>query len=140
MNVLSLFSGCGGMDIGFEGNFKCLRRSVNVDLHPDWIVEGDENGKFNKIGKVDYLIYNVPDSKTEIYVKSVPEILNHLFKRRTIMAKYGCVVCGWIYDEEIGEQIVWLQSLDEPELCFLLFNLYFLSRQGRTHEYQPYQP
>lgn len=42
MNVLSLFSGCGGMDIGFEGNFKCLRRSVNVDLHPDWIVEGDE--------------------------------------------------------------------------------------------------
>ena len=27
-----------------------------------------------------------------------------------------------IYDEEIGEQIVWLQSLDEPELCFLLFN------------------
>ena len=40
----------------------------------------DENGKFNKIGKVDYLIYNVPDSKTEIYVKSVPEILNHLFK------------------------------------------------------------
>ena len=22
MNVLSLFSGCGGMDIGFEGNFK----------------------------------------------------------------------------------------------------------------------
>ena len=42
MNVLSLFSGCGGMDIGFEGNFKCLRRSVNVNLHPDWIVEGDE--------------------------------------------------------------------------------------------------
>lgn len=41
MNVLSLFSGCGGMDIGFEGNFKCLRRSVNVDLHPDWIVDGD---------------------------------------------------------------------------------------------------
>jgi len=42
MNVLSLFSGCGGMDIGFEGNFKCLRRAVNVNLHPDWIVEGDD--------------------------------------------------------------------------------------------------
>ena len=42
MNVLSLFSGCGGMDIGFEGTFKCLRRSVNIDLHPDWIVEGDK--------------------------------------------------------------------------------------------------
>ncbi len=27
--VLSLFSGCGGMDIGFEGGFRCLKRSVN---------------------------------------------------------------------------------------------------------------
>ena len=26
------------------------------------------------------------------------------------------------FDEEIGEQIVWLQSLEEPGLCFLLFN------------------
>jgi len=37
MNVLSLFSGCGGMDIGFEGGFKCLKVSVNRILHPDWI-------------------------------------------------------------------------------------------------------
>lgn len=27
-----------------------------------------------------------------------------------------------IFDEEIGEQIVWLQSLEEPGLCFLLFD------------------
>ena len=26
------------------------------------------------------------------------------------------------FDEEIGEQIVWLQSLEEPELCFFLFD------------------
>ena len=37
MNVLSLFSGCGGMDIGFEGGFECLRDSINSTLHPDWI-------------------------------------------------------------------------------------------------------
>ena len=37
MNVLSLFSGCGGMDIGFEGGFTCLKRSINTCLHPDWI-------------------------------------------------------------------------------------------------------
>ena len=42
MNVLSLFSGCGGMDIGFEGGFKCLRRSVNIDIHPDWILDGND--------------------------------------------------------------------------------------------------
>jgi DNA (cytosine-5)-methyltransferase 1 len=41
--VLSLFSGCGGMDIGFEGGFKCLKRSINTNLHPDWVCsENDE--------------------------------------------------------------------------------------------------
>ena len=39
MNLLSLFSGCGGMDIGFEGGFTCLRRSINKTLHPNWIAE-----------------------------------------------------------------------------------------------------
>ena len=29
LNMLSLFSGCGGMDIGFEGGFICHRKSVN---------------------------------------------------------------------------------------------------------------
>lgn len=42
--VLSLFSGCGGMDIGFEGEFKCLRKSINSDIHPDWIMS--EEGKW----------------------------------------------------------------------------------------------
>lgn len=44
MNVLSLFSGCGGMDIGFEGGFSCLNRSINKKMHPDWIKE--ENGSW----------------------------------------------------------------------------------------------
>ena len=41
--VLSLFSGCGGMDLGFEGGFRCLRRSINENMHPNWIkdVDGD---------------------------------------------------------------------------------------------------
>ena len=37
MKVLSLFSGCGGMDIGFEGGFSCYKRSINSTIHPDWI-------------------------------------------------------------------------------------------------------
>jgi len=43
MNLLSLFSGCGGMDIGFEGDFLCLKKSINAALHPDWIedTQGD---------------------------------------------------------------------------------------------------
>ena len=43
INLLSLFSGCGGMDIGFSGNFKCLRKSVNKNIHPDWIVSENDN-------------------------------------------------------------------------------------------------
>jgi DNA (cytosine-5)-methyltransferase 1 len=36
LNVLSLFSGCGGMDLGIEGGFTVLRKSVNNKIHPDW--------------------------------------------------------------------------------------------------------
>jgi len=45
--VLSLFSGCGGMDIGFEGGFKCLKRSINETIHRDWIAE--DFGKWVKL-------------------------------------------------------------------------------------------
>lgn len=41
--VLSLFSGCGGMDIGFEGGFTCFKRAINNSMHPDWIKnDGDK--------------------------------------------------------------------------------------------------
>ena len=44
LNVLSLFSGCGGMDLGIEGGFTVLSKSVNTDIHPDWdITKVDEN-------------------------------------------------------------------------------------------------
>lgn len=47
MNLLSLFSGCGGMDIGFEGDFTCLKKSINRKIHPEWIEE--ENGDWVKV-------------------------------------------------------------------------------------------
>ena len=37
LRVLSLFSGCGGLDLGLEGGFLTLRRSVNEEIHPDWM-------------------------------------------------------------------------------------------------------
>jgi len=37
LNMLSLFSGCGGMDLGFEGNFAVLKSSVNEQITPDFI-------------------------------------------------------------------------------------------------------
>jgi DNA (cytosine-5)-methyltransferase 1 len=41
-NLLSLFSGCGGMDIGFEGGFKIPKATINTDIHKDWIQKEDD--------------------------------------------------------------------------------------------------
>ncbi len=38
INVLSLFSGCGGMDLGIEGDFEVLSACVNKKINPDWNV------------------------------------------------------------------------------------------------------
>lgn len=39
LNVLSLFSGCGGMDLGFEGNFTIFKKQFNSKINDDWDVE-----------------------------------------------------------------------------------------------------
>jgi len=44
LNVLSLFSGCGGMDLGFEGGFSVLKSSVNEKLTPSFIDKKLNNG------------------------------------------------------------------------------------------------
>lgn len=36
LKVLSLFSGCGGMDLGFEGDFSVLKSSVNKKVNNHW--------------------------------------------------------------------------------------------------------
>lgn len=44
LNVLSLFSGCGGMDLGFEGGFSVLPQSINEILTPHFIDKKLKNG------------------------------------------------------------------------------------------------
>src|SRR5690606_41505167 len=44
LNVLSLFSGCGGMDLGFEGGFSVLEQSINENLTPHFIDNKLKNG------------------------------------------------------------------------------------------------
>ncbi len=43
LKVLSLFSGCGGMDLGFEGGFSVLDASVNKKINAKWIVRKVDN-------------------------------------------------------------------------------------------------
>lgn len=38
LTVLSLFSGCGGIDLGFEGDFPVLKASINQKIHWNWNV------------------------------------------------------------------------------------------------------
>jgi DNA (cytosine-5)-methyltransferase 1 len=42
-NVLSLFSGCGGMDLGFEGDFPVLKNAINLKINSDWKVKEIDN-------------------------------------------------------------------------------------------------
>ena len=42
--VVSLFSGCGGMDLGLEGGFEVLQESVNVNMYPEWIEAPGRDG------------------------------------------------------------------------------------------------
>ena len=37
--LLSLFSGCGGMDLGFEGGFEVFEESINENIHNNWITQ-----------------------------------------------------------------------------------------------------
>ncbi len=41
-NLLSLFSGCGGMDIGFEGGFIVPKTTLNTKINKDWIANETE--------------------------------------------------------------------------------------------------
>ncbi len=81
--VLSLFSGCGGMDIGFEGGFKCLKRSINTDIHPNWIAE--EGTKWVTVSKTGFETVFAndirPDAKAAwvSYFSSIYENANEIY-------------------------------------------------------------
>lgn len=63
-NVLSLFSGCGGMDLGFEGDFRVLRRCINSKINPDWKYKKiDEN--WVKLSKTKFHTVFANDIKPE---------------------------------------------------------------------------
>ncbi|MGI6545541.1 MAG: DNA cytosine methyltransferase [Fastidiosipilaceae bacterium] len=50
LRVLSLFSGCGGMDLGFEGQFDIFKQQYNYRVNSDWKVE-EVSDKFIRLPK-----------------------------------------------------------------------------------------
>ncbi len=53
-NVLSLFSGCGGMDLGFEGGFEVPSSCINLDAHPHGWYEKSINKGWIKLKKTSF--------------------------------------------------------------------------------------
>ncbi|MBI9069098.1 MAG: DNA (cytosine-5-)-methyltransferase [Salinivirgaceae bacterium] len=37
LNIVSLFSGCGGMDLGFEGGFKVHKKAISTESYDDFV-------------------------------------------------------------------------------------------------------
>lgn len=92
LNVLSLFSGCGGMDLGFEGGFTVLKQSVNPRINSHWNVRKEGNrwvylpqNRFHTVFANDirpdakhvwtnyFAKFGIP--KTEYYVTSIVELV-----------------------------------------------------------------
>ena len=74
--LVSLFSGCGGMDLGFEGDFQILKKSYNQNIHPNWnIIDRDNFVLLPKTGFTTVLANDILDSARRAWVP--------YFKKRT---------------------------------------------------------
>lgn len=60
--VLSLFSACGGLDLGFVGGFEILRDAVNERMHPNWI-SGETRPNWVRLKKNQFQIIFANDIK-----------------------------------------------------------------------------
>jgi len=102
LNVLSLFSGCGGLDLGFEGGFDVIAEAINFEVHPDW-----NEGALNKNGWR-YL----PETRfntvfaNDIRLDAQSAWRKHFGKRRSVCDIYqlGSIV-DLVKSHKAGEQI-----------------------------------
>ena len=51
LSLLSLFSGCGGLDLGFEGDFEVLTESINEKINMNWKCINTTKGKWKRLPK-----------------------------------------------------------------------------------------
>ncbi len=64
LNVISLFSGCGGIDLGFEGDFNVLKASVNPVLSSTWMID-EVDERWCHLGKTSFHTIFANDIKPE---------------------------------------------------------------------------
>lgn len=83
IGVISLFSGCGGMDLGFEGDFTVLESSVNLSVNRTWQIEKCDNG-WVRLGKTRFHTIFANDIKPEAKAAWV----NYFSKKGIASEKY----------------------------------------------------
>ena len=87
--VLSLFSGCGGMDLGMEGGFTCLKKSINLPKNAHWISE--DMGRNVLLKNTDFITVFAndirPDAKAAwvSFFKNRYENAENLYKLKSIV-------------------------------------------------------
>jgi DNA (cytosine-5)-methyltransferase 1 len=64
LRVLSLFSGCGGIDLGFEGDFNVLTASVNQEINASWSIDKVDE-RWSHLGKTSFHTVFANDIKPE---------------------------------------------------------------------------
>jgi DNA (cytosine-5)-methyltransferase 1 len=88
VKVLSLFSGCGGMDLGFEGNFSVHQNAINLEIHPDWQAER-VNDSWVKLPRTKFEIVFANDILREAMASYMPFFTNrgstHQFNNKSIV-------------------------------------------------------
>lgn len=62
--LLSLFSGCGGMDLGFEGDFNVLTASLNRKVNAAWEID-EVDSQWSHLGKTVFHTVFANDIKPE---------------------------------------------------------------------------
>ena len=86
LSVLSLFSGCGGLDLGFEGDFRVLKKSVNVNINPEWLSNCNSTDMWVNLPKTKFKTIFANDIKPEAKTAWV-----NFFGRRNINPSiYNC--------------------------------------------------
>lgn len=93
--VLSLFSGCGGMDLGFEGGFSVHKKSINSKINPDWL-KNSYNDDWVELPNTDFEVVFANDILPEAKAAWIP-----FFKKKN--AFYDQSIVDLVKAAEKGE-------------------------------------
>jgi len=86
LSVLSLFSGCGGLDLGFEGDFRVLKKSINGNINPEWLSDSNSNDLWVNLPKTLFRTVFANDIKPEAKTAWI----NYFNRKNISPAIYNC--------------------------------------------------